>query len=551
MPAQFTTPTNAQNTAATITSTRTASDVMMYNSRNFDVTAYDDVTNTAPGFHWKDNSTGNTGNKVFTNLDAQNPDITLLRNEIIQGRIHIVVVYYSATGGLGSTPSYIMEAYEYNGTNVILSANIWLNTSTPIGNPLPLPVTALNSSGSTISHIDGDGWGHFGLACDGNDGSANRVYTNMGEVEYTFDRVTFYNTSSPVFSMIAINLPSLGTSTSQYQCDVAINSVAPDFPACELYFVYTNDANTELVYQVHSANTIITDISTSGVTVTNDHFSDPKLTTDFFYHPAIGCSDVYSVYGTTTPPTGLDNHTAIIYEYSRASSYYEIDATVYASNGTAFYVSNNLTNLTGWGCPNSIDNTGPINTYPAIAFINNGLDIVTGWIYDANGNSIGNLPTGVYPVIVYTDPKLNPAYYPAAYVRFYLGLSLSGAGSALSLNSKEERDVHYSYYDAGRVYYKTLGFGTVPLRLSNITTAAPVIYPNPFANAITLTVNEDIHSISLTDITGKLIFATEEKNNEELQNKLQQSVSTLSKGVYILQTRNESNVSQSLKIIKQ
>lgn len=77
------------------------------------------------------------------------------------------------------------------------------------------------------------------------------------------------------------------------------------------------------------------------------------------------------------------------------------------------------------------------------------------------------------------------------------------------------------------------------------------IYPNPFVKNLTVEYNAPKNSakisLKMTDINGKIVFETEFLNSKGVENI---QLENLNSGVYLIQISNDSNISKTLRVIK-
>jgi hypothetical protein len=527
--------------------TSTNSDILNIDGREgYDITvsAFDDIGGAA-GFYWICASTG-SGTIYYQYADAENIDISLLWDEYYASDIvHIVSIYYSASAN-ESAGGYVMESHDFDvspGTTVV-NGDFKIAGSQLSSHVYELPCLGTPNADSKMCHIDGDGFGHFAVCYDVINGNSDEVINvRMGDIDGSVEW--------PSMPYACTELVPSSTEELAYQADIAINSITSEIFWPQLYVIYTDRSNSEVVYEVFSGNNINTN---AGSTCSWDIYMDkPGANGMTFDHPAIACTDNYYLNGF---PTGPANSTAIAYE-AHASHVSAIWVHTYDTEGTNPVGSQDVTDFSGYSITKLNDVT--YNTFPDITYRKDYEHIAVTWVIDENGlYSTTNFHQGQYPIVIYTDEYAQPDFAAYRFSDVYLGLySLTwswgtGVAGAVSLNCKQEDRTHYTYYDTGdnSLWYKTMGKDDAPLREGKVVHVSPLVYPNPFTNEVNVALQEKIERLSLYNSSGELITTINQPGSDKLIT-LKDGMSKLAPGIYLMKIDCDSGEIKSLHIVKQ
>ena len=73
-----------------------------------------------------------------------------------------------------------------------------------------------------------------------------------------------------------------------------------------------------------------------------------------------------------------------------------------------------------------------------------------------------------------------------------------------------------------------------------------LVFPNPTKSLINIINNEDLSEISITDITGKIVYSINDINSKEFQ----VNMSKFNSGIYFIKVKINSGEIKSTKVIK-
>ncbi len=366
--------------------------------------------------------------------------------------------------------------------------------------------------------------------------NCNEYKTDIASDCYSFtwrDGIT-YTSNTNTATYIVSNATS-GGCDSIYTLNLMVNSdsTTDSQVACDFYtwidgntYTANNNTATHTLTNANGCDSIIT----LNLTINNSNTGTDILSACNSYiwidgntYTTNNNSATYTLTNTkgcdsiVTLNLTINNSNTEIDTQTACNSYTWIDGVTYtSSNNSATYI---LTNSIG------CDSVVTLNLI--IEEINTSISILNGTLIS---NEIGGTFQWLYCDNNYSSIPLavNQSYVP-----------LFNGYYAVEITSAEE------CIDTTSCIYM---IGTEGVDISDYSLNELKAFPNPTNGDVTLELNEDFNTVSLsiTDITGKVVYSLEIKNKL----KVNLDTETLSKGIYIIRLQTEKK-SKSIQLIKQ
>jgi hypothetical protein len=440
--------------ASSITADNTGNDILDYNGDTYEVSVWDDNSNTTCGLSW----TFNGGSPNFTTLayspDAFDPDVCLVNDG--NGIVFAIVTYYDLSGS-----DYYWEYFTWTGT-VFSSGGASLFLSAAFGNTL---------------NIDGNYLGDFIITWD--DGAGN------------VDAITG---STPFSSVPALN--NGGASVS-----VTTDGDYPDvsLAAADAQFVYIQGGG-EIVADILRFSAMAS--GTGGPNVPPYYISSTPTGT--YSYPRIACPASASA----------DEFTFVVQEIliSGSTNYLIEGFNSYSSTVTGPIVYNDgSTNPPGGtGIQVNTPSLFPVVTY-------SGYDVQpiwVGWVWDNRSNNYTGSPPydAQYPIVLICDYAAIPLSHYLT-VPLSSGIASQDVDLAFSISGRYAANNLYTFYESAGsdIYTKAISNAASGLRYgwtdrsqSDISESCAEFIISPV-----LDLNTEIISYQLLDVSGRILLQAE------------------------------------------